>query len=101
MSVIETVYLKTLLYDINAQPTMFHRSFFNSLKNPPTDFSFDLYIYYMAKRKNLRIRRVRVYQSERTEGKSSWNTGMKSRIAFARKTLDFTFELKKNYGGKK
>lgn len=49
MSLFETVYLGTFLFDINAQPNLFHRSFLKKTPNPPKDFSFDLYYYYIAK----------------------------------------------------
>ena len=43
MSLFETIYLNTRLWDINAQPNIFHRSFFESIKNHcPKDFSLDL-----------------------------------------------------------
>jgi len=44
MSAFETIYLGKKLWDINAQPNIFHRSFFEKLKNIPKDFSLDLYI---------------------------------------------------------
>ena len=49
MSLFETLLLRTRLWDINAQPTMFHRDFFASWDRPPHDFSLDLYAYYGAK----------------------------------------------------
>jgi glycosyltransferase involved in cell wall biosynthesis len=50
MSLFETVYLGIPLSDINAQPNVFHRSFFNTWKNPPKDFALDLYVLYLAKK---------------------------------------------------
>jgi len=56
MSLFETLYLGTKLWDINAQPNIFHRSFFDSVKNScPKDFSLDLYLLYMAKKKGLNV----------------------------------------------
>ena len=40
MSLFETLLLRTRLWDINAQPTMFHRDFFASWDRPPHDFSW-------------------------------------------------------------
>ena len=53
MSFFETVLLRTPMWDINAQPNMFHRSFYESWNDPPADFSLDLYVYFMAKRRGL------------------------------------------------
>ena len=50
MSLYETIILHTRLSDINAQPTIFSKEFFEKWENPPYDFSLDLYAYYMAKK---------------------------------------------------
>jgi DNA-binding transcriptional MerR regulator len=55
MSVFETLMFKSLVYDINAQPTLFRRHFLVHLTDMPDDFSIDLYSYVMAKRFNLNI----------------------------------------------
>ena len=61
MSIFETLYLGTHLWDINAQPNIFHKSFFDKVKNScPKDFSLDLYLFYMAKKKGLKITRIDV-----------------------------------------
>jgi polyisoprenyl-phosphate glycosyltransferase len=56
MSLFETMLLKTCLWDINAQPNIFHREFFLNIKSKsPEDFSFDLYLLYKAKRMGLKV----------------------------------------------
>src|SRR3989338_3713461 len=52
MGVFESIYLGVSLNDINAQPNLFHHSFFEKWDNPPYDFSLDLYAFYMARRYN-------------------------------------------------
>jgi len=94
MSILETVYLGKLLYDINAQPNLFHKSFLKNVKNPPKDFSFDLYMYYLAKHFKYNVIRFPVYFGKRIHGASSWNNGLLSRIKFIKRTLRFTFKLK-------
>jgi hypothetical protein len=42
--------LRTWLTDINAQPKIFNRQLYQSLKNPPDDFSLDLFLMLSAKR---------------------------------------------------
>ncbi len=96
MSLFETLYLKTKLWDINAQPNIFHKSFFNSIKNTcPKDFSLDLYFLYMAQKKNLKIVRFDVVFPARIHGESSWNTGLSSKWKFIKRTIDFSLKLKK------
>ena len=73
MSVFETILLARPMWDINAQPTMFSRSFFEALANPPDDFSLDLYFYYQAQHLGFKIHRFPVRFGERAHGISHWN----------------------------
>lgn len=96
MSLFETIYLQTKLWDINAQPNIFHRSFFESIQNDcPKDFSLDLYFLYMAKKNGLKIIRFDVIFPERIHGTSSWNSGLGSKWKFIKRTVEFSFKLKK------
>ena len=95
MSAFETIYLGEKLWDINAQPNIFHRSFFKKLTNIPKDFSLDLYFLYTAQKQGLEVIRFDVIFPERIYGESSWNTGFTSKWKFIKRTLDFSFKLKK------
>ncbi|MBX4212073.1 glycosyltransferase family 2 protein [Candidatus Pacearchaeota archaeon] len=95
MSIFETFVLGQKLYDINAQPNLFHHSFLKLMRDPPHDFSFDLYSYYLARKNGYEIKRLPVFFGKRIHGKSAWNTGMKARFKFIKRTIKFTFELKK------
>jgi len=96
MSIFETIYFKTSMFDINAQPNLFPKRFFSEWNNPPYDFSLDLYAVYMAKRKGIKVIRFPVLFPDRLNGESKWNTdGMRSKIKFINRTLSFSFELKK------
>jgi glycosyltransferase involved in cell wall biosynthesis len=95
MSFFETIYLKKILWDINAQPNIFHKDFYKSWNNPPHDFSLDLFALYTARKQNLKIIRFDVNFPERIHGHSSWNTGFKEKIKFIKRTLDYSFKLKK------
>jgi len=95
MSLFETFFLKRILYDINAQPTVFTRNFFESWENPPNDFSLDLYSYYFAKVKKIYIKRFPVYFGVREFGTSSWNINFPSKIKFIKRTIKYSFKLKK------
>lgn len=90
MSVFETIMLGTTLHDINAQPNLFHKNFIEKIKDPPNDFSFDLYFYYIAKINNYKIIRFPVEFKKRIHGESHWNTGLKSKWKFIKRTVLFT-----------
>jgi glycosyltransferase involved in cell wall biosynthesis len=95
MSIFESIILRTYLIDINAQPNIFHHSFLDLMQNPPEDFSFDLYTYYLAKSNNYQIKKFPVIFPERIHGESAWNTSFQEKLKFIKRTLDFSFKLKK------
>jgi len=95
MSLFETLLLARPMWDINAQPTMFSRSFFETLTTPPDDFSLDLYVYYKAQTSDLNVHRFSVRFGERAYGVSHWNVNWASKRKFIRRTLDFSLQLKR------
>jgi glycosyltransferase involved in cell wall biosynthesis len=96
MSIFESILLNKIFWDINGQPTLFHRDLFLNWKNAPKDFSLDLFAYYMAKKNKYNIKRINVDFSDRKFGVSSWNNGLHSKIKLIIKTLNFSFNLRKN-----
>ncbi len=95
MSLFETCLLVTRLWDINAQPNVFHRSFLNLMNEPPKDFAFDLYAYYVARKNKYEVVRFPVYFGKRLHGHSAWNFGFASRLKFIKRTIKFSLELKR------
>ena len=95
MSIFETVLLAKPMWDINAQPTMFSREFFNEWTLPPDDFSLDLYAYYQAKVQSIRVYRFIVRFGERAHGVSHWNVNWSAKLKFIRRTIEFSIQLKK------
>lgn len=95
MSLFETLYLGRKLYDINAQPNIFPKSFYEGWENPPYDFSLDLYALFLASEKGLNIKRFDVIFPERIHGESSWNTGLASKWRFIKRTINFSIKLKR------
>lgn len=96
MSIFESIYLGSNLWDINAQPNIFHSSYFNSIKEHcPKDFSLDLYLLYTARKKGLTVIRFDVLFPERLHGVSTWNTGMSAKWKFIKRTIEFSTKLKK------
>lgn len=96
MSFYETMILHEKLWDINGQPTLIPKSFYDLWQNPPIDFSLDLYAYYMAKKNNLKIFRFKVVQHQRQEGKSSWNNGLNDRMKLIKRVINYSKNLKIN-----
>jgi glycosyltransferase involved in cell wall biosynthesis len=96
MGVFASLSLGAWMTDINAQPNLFHSKQMDKFKNPPNDFSFDLYAYYMAKRNGLKIIRFPVDFSKRAYGSSHWNTGIASKWKFIKRTANFTIRLRKD-----
>lgn len=96
MSVFETLLLGARLSDINAQPTMFPRSFFETWDNPPHDFSLDLFAYYRARRAPLPVHRFPVRFGERAHGQSHWNVNWAAKRRFIARTIDFSWQLRKS-----
>jgi glycosyltransferase involved in cell wall biosynthesis len=99
MSFFETMLLRTPMWDINAQPNMFHRSFYESWNDPPTDFSLDLYVYFMAKKRGLDFKRFPVFFGARAHGVSSWNISPAAKIRFIKRTLAYSYALMRKVEG--
>ncbi len=95
MSIFETLLLTRPMFDINAQPTMFSRGFFETWKMPPGDFSLDLYAYYQAHVAGLRVHRFPTRFGRRAHGVSHWNVDWPSKWKFIRRTVAYSFRLKR------
>ena len=96
MSVFESCLLRRPLWDINAQPTMFSRSFFESWSRPPDDFSLDLYAYYAARQKGLPVYRFPVKFGERAHGSSHWNVNWAAKRKFIARTVSYSLQMLRN-----
>jgi len=93
MSIFESILFRRKLWDINAQPTVFTKEFFESWREPPHDFSLDLYAYAKARRSGLEVVRFPVEVKLRRHGSSSWNSGLASRFRLVRRTMNYSFCL--------
>jgi glycosyltransferase involved in cell wall biosynthesis len=96
MSAFETALLSKPLWDINAQPTLFSKAFFQRWQSAPSDFSLDLYAYYQARIQGLKVYRFAVHFGERAHGVSHWNVNWAAKWKFIRRTVDFSLQLKKS-----
>lgn len=96
MTIFEFLYLGYFIPDINGQPNVFPKGFFESWKNPPGDFALDLYAFCKAKKNGISIIRFGVGFPKRLYGKSSWNTGIRSKWKLIKRTITFSASLKKS-----
>ncbi len=96
MSIYSSILLRKALWDINAQPTIFPRSFINSWQNPPNDFSLDLYAYYQAKKEGYLVYRFPVKFKKRLFGVSNWNINIFSKIKFIIRNIKYINKLLSN-----
>tara|TARA_B110000503_G_scaffold44438_1_gene72522 strand:- start:181 stop:876 length:696 start_codon:yes stop_codon:yes gene_type:complete len=94
MSIFESILFKKIMNDINAQPNVFTKNFFLSLKNFPNDYALDLFVYANAKRQNLKFYRFPVWFKKRLHGTSHWNFGLRSKIKFILRTFSYSIKLK-------
>ncbi|MGL4542164.1 MAG: glycosyltransferase family 2 protein [Polymorphobacter sp.] len=99
MSVFETLLFGRVLRDVNAQPNLLPRGFFESWRNPPHDFALDTYAYALAKADGLRVERFPVAFTARLHGQSHWNINWRAKLKFIKRTLAFSFRLRRHLQG--
>jgi glycosyltransferase involved in cell wall biosynthesis len=94
MQFITNAALHTRLSDINAQPKLFSRSFYERIvTNAPHDFSLDLYFLYWAKR-NGRIASFPVVFKPRLHGEAKGGGSFKTRMKLMKRTFKYIFTLR-------
>ena len=81
--------------EINAQPTVFSNSLLTFVNEPPKDFNFDTYIYWLALKNNFKVKRNFYNFPPREYGESKWDFGLSSKIKFSISLLKYFFKLKK------
>ena len=90
-----SILLGKWLYDINAQPKMFHKIFLKKLKNPPLDFSLDLYILFFFKSLKIEIKSIPVFFKKREFGESKGGGTLIGKFRLIKRTLKYIHFLKK------
>ncbi len=95
MTCFESVLFGRWLFDIGAIPVFFDRSLLAVLERVPEDFSVELFIYNKAKAHGYKVERLPVHLLKREKGKSSWNTGLMSRVKQSMRIIKASFNIKK------
>ncbi|HBE03157.1 MAG: hypothetical protein A2096_01080 [Spirochaetes bacterium GWF1_41_5] len=93
MQIISSLVLGAALCDINAQPKIFPRSLYLQMKNPPHDFSLDLYLLYLAKIKRYKILEIPVFFGKRRFGEAKGGGSIKTKIPLIKRTFSYIFRL--------
>ena len=97
MGAYSSILLNKWMYDINAQPKIFHRSFLEEFENPPLDFSLDLYLIYFFKLRNIKVKTFPVIFKNREYGEAKGGGTIKGKIKLIIRTLKYIHKLKKNF----
>ncbi len=89
--------LGVALNDINAQPKLFSREFYNNfiLGQAPHDFSLDLYALYCAQKNNYTILTIPVVFSDRIYGEAKGGGSLKTKYKLIKRTFAYIHELAK------
>lgn len=98
MGLLASFVLGTRLTEINAQPKLFTKRFFDTVKDKaPHDFSLDLYFLYQAKKKGAIID-FPVYFAKRVAGEAKGGSGSswQTRWKLIKRSFNYIFELKKS-----
>ena len=96
MSIICSVLLKKKLTDINAQPKIFNKQFYESIQNAPFDFSLDLFLLYTALKSGLKIQSFPVKFIHRETGVAKGGGNFKGKLKLIRRTIKYILALHKN-----
>ncbi len=94
MQLLASLVLGTWLSEVNAQPKLFPRAFYQTWQDPPHDFSLDLYALYMAKRQKYQVQTIDVDFPPRQHGTSKWAFSFKGRLKMILRTYKYIFELR-------
>jgi hypothetical protein len=94
MSAFESILMGRPMRDINAQPTLFPRSFLASWADAPHDFALDLYAYHHALVAGLPVHRFPVVFGKRAHGVSHWNVNWAAKWKFIKRTMQFSLALR-------
>jgi glycosyltransferase involved in cell wall biosynthesis len=94
MAAFEFLILGKRLWDIHAQPALFHHSVYRAWAEPPHDFSLDLFAYWRAVADGMTIRRFPVYFGPRLSG-TGHNETLAAKLRYSRRTILYSFALRR------
>jgi glycosyltransferase involved in cell wall biosynthesis len=80
LGLVQSMALGTNMTDSGGTPTVCEKRFLLSLANPPTDYVFESYVLFYARKKGLEIKRPKVTYGVRAFGQSHWQRGLRSEV---------------------
>lgn len=98
MQIFTYFHLKVYLDDINAQPKIFKRSFYQSFlcDRAPNDFSLDLFTLMQARANDISIKSFDVFFNPRVAGVAKGGGGSwRNRVALIKRTIKYILATKK------
>ena len=98
MSIFSSIYLKKNLWDINAQPKIFHKNFLCFLSDAPDDFSLDLYFLYVAALRKYKIYNFPVFFNLRMFDHAKGGGTFNGKTKLIKRTLIYIFSLNNRIG---
>ena len=101
MQVFVLFVLRVSLDDINAQPKIFSRRFYDQFitASAPQDFSLDLFLLYQARANGFKILTVPVVFAPRLFGEAKGGGSWKTKLRLIRRTISYIFCLKRKLTG--
>lgn len=99
MQLITYALLRKNISDINAQPKLFTREFFQNYVEPnaPNDFSLDLFILFQASQRKLRIKEFPVFFKDRVAGlPKGGGGGLIVKYRLVKRTFNYMVKLKRS-----
>lgn len=95
MSVVASASLGCWLHDINAQPKIFPRRFYELLKAPPDDFSLDLYVLFLARKRGFTVLYLPVSFKQRRHGEAKGGGTLAGKWRLIRRTFAYVLKLRR------
>ncbi|ATC64732.1 glycosyl transferase family 2 [Nibricoccus aquaticus] len=97
MTLLSCLALGIRVSDVNAQPKLFPRALFDEVKNPPHDFSLDLYMLFLGRRLGYSIERMPVVFARRTFGEAKGGAGsLRLKWKLIKRTWAFIGQLRRD-----
>ena len=76
-----------ILFDNGGTPNIMYKKLLDKVNFAPNDFSFDLFIFYFFKYKNLEIARPKIFYKKRLHGNSHWQKGFVSEFILTKNMI--------------
>ena len=94
MSLFTFLLFQKKITDINAQPKIFKRSFLRFVKNPPKDFSYDIYFLLIALKNNIKVKEFPVIWHDRNAGLAKGGGSIMLKFKLTLRTIKYMIKLK-------